>query len=67
MARALALGPPLGHYEARLAEVELLDAAGDPATPARAATALARAREGGHAVSTGRLAELAGGPGHAVP
>ena len=67
VARALALGPPLGQYEARLAEVELLTAAGDPAAPARAATALARAREGGHAVSIGRLVEVAGRSGQVVP
>jgi tetratricopeptide (TPR) repeat protein len=61
--RALALGPPLGHYEARLAAVELLAARGDPAAPGRAATALAAARTGGHLVSVDRLAELSGSPG----
>ena len=59
VARALGVGPPLGRYEARLAEVELLAALDDPRTPERAAAALAQARDGGHAVSAGRLAELA--------
>ncbi|OLT11512.1 hypothetical protein BJF78_04990 [Pseudonocardia sp. CNS-139] len=30
VARALAIGPPLGHHEARLAEAELAAARGDP-------------------------------------
>jgi tetratricopeptide (TPR) repeat protein len=60
VARALALGPPLGHYEARLAQVELAAALGDHDCPAIAARALARARQGGHAVSARRLAALAG-------
>jgi tetratricopeptide (TPR) repeat protein len=59
VARALALGPPLGHYEARLAEAELLAARGDPATRERAAAALGRALAGGHLTSAARLAELA--------
>jgi DNA-binding SARP family transcriptional activator len=60
VARALALGPPLGHYEARLAQVELAAARADPHCPSIAARALAHARQGGHAVSARRLAELAG-------
>jgi DNA-binding SARP family transcriptional activator/tetratricopeptide (TPR) repeat protein len=59
VARALAIGPPLGHYEARLADAELLAARGDPATRERAASALGRALSGGHAASAARLAELA--------
>ena len=39
VAHALAIGPPLGHYEARLAEVELAAARGDPRTAALAAAA----------------------------
>lgn len=62
--RALAVGPPLGQYEARLARVELLAARGDPTTPERAAAALALARDGGHTVSAGRLAELSGHEGN---
>jgi tetratricopeptide (TPR) repeat protein len=60
VARALAVGPPLGQYEARLAEVELLAARNDPTTRERAAVALVLARAGGHTVSAGRLADLAG-------
>ncbi|GEC21232.1 hypothetical protein PHY01_35150 [Pseudonocardia hydrocarbonoxydans] len=63
VARALATGPPLGHFEARLAEVELLAARGDPAVAARAAAALAAARDGGHAVSVARLAGLSAAAG----
>ncbi len=58
VARALAMGPPLGHYEARLAEVELAAAEGDPRAPALAAAARERARAGGHLASVGRLTEL---------
>jgi DNA-binding SARP family transcriptional activator len=60
VARSLALGPPLGHYEARLAEVELVAARGDDRCAALAAAALERARAGGHAVSLPRLLELSG-------
>ncbi|MDN5932159.1 MAG: hypothetical protein L0I24_14015, partial [Pseudonocardia sp.] len=63
VARALGVGPPLGHYEARLAEVELLAALDDPGTPERAAAALAQARDGGHVVSAPRLAEMAASQG----
>jgi DNA-binding SARP family transcriptional activator/tetratricopeptide (TPR) repeat protein len=59
VARALAVGPPLGHYEARLAEAELFAARGDPAARERAASALGRALRGGHVASAARLAELA--------
>ena len=61
VARALAVGPPLGHYEARLAEVELAAARDDDVTAALARRALERARAGGHAASIARLSELAGG------
>jgi tetratricopeptide (TPR) repeat protein len=66
VARALALGPPLGQYEARLAQVELLAARGDPRTSERAAVALVLACDGGHTVSAGRLAELSGQGGNAA-
>jgi tetratricopeptide (TPR) repeat protein len=55
VAHALAVGPPLGHYEARLAEVRLAVARGDPATEALATAAAELARSGGHRAS---LAEL---------
>ena len=58
VAHALAIGPPLGHYEARLAEVELAAARGDPRTAALAAAARERAVAGGHLASVGRLTEL---------
>jgi DNA-binding SARP family transcriptional activator/tetratricopeptide (TPR) repeat protein len=57
--RALAAGPPLGHYEARLASVELAVAQGRPDAVELARTALALARSGGHAASASRLAALA--------
>ncbi|HWM05163.1 MAG TPA: BTAD domain-containing putative transcriptional regulator [Actinophytocola sp.] len=60
--RALALGPPLGHYEGRLAQVELAAARGDSRCARLAAAALEIARAGGHTVSIPRLAELAGQP-----
>jgi tetratricopeptide (TPR) repeat protein len=56
--RALAIGPPLGRYEARLAAVELATALGRADRAALAAAALAEARNGGHAVSVPRLREL---------
>jgi DNA-binding SARP family transcriptional activator len=56
--RALAIGPPLGRYEARLAAVELAAALGRADRAALAAAALAEARNGGHAVSVPRLREL---------
>ncbi|GAA1842987.1 hypothetical protein GCM10009836_22990 [Pseudonocardia ailaonensis] len=57
--RALATGPGLGHFEARLAEAELAAATGDPGAPALAARALELARAGGHGLHAARLAELA--------
>jgi hypothetical protein len=48
VARALAVGPPLGHYEARLAEVELAAARGDPRTVELAEAARRLALAGGH-------------------
>ncbi|MGY1681817.1 tetratricopeptide repeat protein [Geodermatophilus sp. SYSU D01176] len=56
VARALATGPPLGRYEARLAEVVLARARGDPDAGALAAGALRRARSGGHLMSARLLA-----------
>ncbi|WP_232661997.1 BTAD domain-containing putative transcriptional regulator [Pseudonocardia sp. TRM90224] len=57
--RALATGPPLGHHEARLAEVELLVARGDPAAARVAADAVAHARAAGYVAGTDRLAVIA--------
>jgi tetratricopeptide (TPR) repeat protein len=57
--RALAAGPPLARYEARLAAVELAVARGDPAAREQAGQAEAEARAGGHLVSAERLAVLA--------
>jgi tetratricopeptide (TPR) repeat protein len=62
VARALATGPPLGRYEARLAAAELAYATGDPTAPATAESALALARDGGHLQSAARLAELLEAP-----
>jgi hypothetical protein len=59
--RALAIGPALGHYEGRLAQVELAVACGWGNASALARAALELARAGGHAVSVPRLAEVAGG------
>ncbi len=58
VARALATGPPLGHYEARLAAVELAVERGDDGWPALAAQALTLARSGGHEQSASRLASV---------
>ncbi|MBL8928223.1 MAG: AAA family ATPase [Pseudonocardia sp.] len=58
--RALAVGPPLGHYEARWAQVELAAARGADGCTALAAAAWHRAGAGGHLASVPRLAELAG-------
>ena len=60
VARALAVGPPLGHYEARWAQVELAAARGADDWTALAAAAWHRAGAGGHLASVPRLAELAG-------
>jgi tetratricopeptide (TPR) repeat protein len=56
---ALATGPALGHYEARLAAVELAAARAEPDYPRRAGDALTAARAGGHQASATRLASLA--------
>jgi DNA-binding SARP family transcriptional activator/tetratricopeptide (TPR) repeat protein len=60
IARALAVGPPLGHYEARLAQVELAAARGADETAGLAAAAWHAAGAGGHLASLSRLAELCG-------
>jgi len=65
VARALRGGPPLGHYEARLAEAELAAALGDRDAPAIAARALTLATAGGHLASAARLHELQA-PGQAT-
>lgn len=57
--RALATGPPIGLYEARLAQVELADARGDSRTGALAGAALAFADAAGVGQDRARLAELA--------
>jgi DNA-binding SARP family transcriptional activator len=57
--RALAEGPPLGHFEARLAEVELAAAHNDPMTSQLASAALSRADAAGMRQSRDRLAALA--------
>ena len=59
VARALADGPPLGHYEARLAQVELASAQGEKTTAALAQAALELADKGGALQGRARLAELA--------
>ncbi|MFC4942622.1 BTAD domain-containing putative transcriptional regulator [Pseudonocardia sp. GCM10023141] len=61
--RALALGPPLGHYEARLAAVELAAAREAPSCAELAGAALEAARAGGHGVSVDRLSALSVAPG----
>jgi DNA-binding SARP family transcriptional activator len=58
--RALAVGPPLGHHEARLAEVELAAVRGTDDHPALAAAALAAAERAGYAVLVPRLRHLTG-------
>jgi DNA-binding SARP family transcriptional activator/tetratricopeptide (TPR) repeat protein len=57
--RALAVGPPIGLYEARLAEVELADARADERTAALAGAALTLADVAGVGQGRARLAELA--------
>jgi DNA-binding SARP family transcriptional activator len=61
--RALAEGPPLGLYEARLAEVELAAARGAADTARLARQALRAAERGGMAQGRERLAHLAGQAG----
>ncbi len=56
VAYALATGPPLGHYEARLAEVELAAARGDPRTAALVAAARQQALAGGYRAHLPQLA-----------
>jgi tetratricopeptide (TPR) repeat protein len=58
---AVATGPPLARYEARLAAVELAAARGAPDCAQRAGSLLIAARAGGHLVSVPRLTSLAGG------
>lgn len=59
--RALAEGPPLAGFEARLAEVELAFAEREPGGPAKAVEALAVAEQAGHEASAARLRELVAG------
>jgi DNA-binding SARP family transcriptional activator/tetratricopeptide (TPR) repeat protein len=56
--RALAEGPPLGHYEARWAEAEVASALGDPRTPELARAALERMDAGGVQLGRERLVAL---------
>jgi tetratricopeptide (TPR) repeat protein len=58
--RALGQGPPLGHFEARLAEVELAAARGAAGAGELAAAALRRADEAGVRQGRERLARIAG-------
>ena len=60
VADALRLGPPLGHYEARLAQVELAAADGTAEAVRLALAALQAAQRGGVVQGTDRLAQLAG-------
>jgi len=55
VAHALAVGPPLGHYEARLAEVRLARALGDPRAAEMATAARELASAGGHRASLSEL------------
>ncbi len=61
-AEALRIGPPLGHYEARLAEAEVAAATGVPQAPDLARRALDLAVAGGHLASVPRLTALASVP-----
>jgi hypothetical protein len=56
--RALAEGPPLGHYEARWAEAEVASALGNPRTPELARAALERMDAGGVQLGRERLVAL---------
>jgi len=58
VARALAEGPAISWYEARLAGAEAAVALGDPEAPRLVAEALALAERGGHLVGARRLADL---------
>ena len=57
--QALATGPPLGHFEGRLAQVELSFARADEATPGLALDALTRAHTGGVLAHVPRLSHIA--------
>ena len=57
--RALSEGPPLGHYEARWAQVEVAAALGDVAAPVLAREALGRLQTGGVRQGRERLTALA--------
>lgn len=57
--RALREGPPLGHYEARWAQVEVAAALGDSSAPALARAALDQLRAGGVQQARERLLTLA--------
>ena len=59
VSRALAEGPPLGHYEARLAQAELAAATEDPRAGELARAALTLADQGGAVQGRPRLADLA--------
>ena len=56
--RALAIGPPLGHHEARWARAELAAARGERDAAACAALALAAAEADGNACTVARLRRL---------
>lgn len=58
VSRALAQGPPLAHYEGRLARAELVHARSEPGATDIVRDALTRAKAGGHLVDAARLAEL---------
>ncbi len=58
---ALRTGPPLGHYEARLARCQLAVARHDPDADALLADAVDRATRGGHLASRSRLTSLSTG------
>jgi hypothetical protein len=58
--RALAVGPPLGHHEARLARVELAAARGADDRAALAVAALEQGEQDGYAVHIPRLRHLSG-------
>jgi tetratricopeptide (TPR) repeat protein len=59
VSRALSIGPPLAHYEARLVAVELALAKGAPSAATLVQEALERARTGGWVQGVSRLEELA--------
>jgi len=58
--RALSEGPPLGHFEARWAQVEVAAALGDASATALAQDALGKLQAGGVLQGRERLLELAG-------